>query len=377
MDKNQLQKLTLLVYDYTDGYFHVAKDIEEYPDAWCHLDWSARGPGKTTSGLAYMLLKDYKFLYLKRTKLDVETVCSGMSSEDYDTDDFNPYSGINNLCDFNILPRIIDKKTAFGGFYDCTVEGEPIGRPHGYILPFASIKSIKGLNFDFCDFIIFDEFIPQLGERISAQEGEMLLSLIRTVQRDRVKRGLPEVKLLLFANAETIATPVTRTLEVMDEIIELTYSNETIRYLKDREIVLHHIKPSEVDILRAEEETGLYKAMKNTTWGKKSYEGVFASNDFTALKKVSLKGYKPLTSYFYEEKRVYIYINSEGKYYLTYSKADKMKEVYNLNIEGEAQAFYYDVVVDLLEAIIDGRLAVEKYTMYDLITNYKKYFKKF
>ena len=62
MDKTQRQKLIKLVYDYKDGYFHVAKDIEEYPTAWCHIDWSARGPGKTTSGLAYMLLKDYRYM---------------------------------------------------------------------------------------------------------------------------------------------------------------------------------------------------------------------------------------------------------------------------------------------------------------------------
>ena len=36
---------------YDDGYYHVGKDIEMYPDAWCIIVWSRRGPGKTYSCL--------------------------------------------------------------------------------------------------------------------------------------------------------------------------------------------------------------------------------------------------------------------------------------------------------------------------------------
>ena len=33
--------------DYTDGYYHIRKDLEEYPDAGFICVWSRRGPGKT------------------------------------------------------------------------------------------------------------------------------------------------------------------------------------------------------------------------------------------------------------------------------------------------------------------------------------------
>ena len=377
MDKTQREKLLKLVWDFDDGYYHVGKDITEYPDAWCFIVYSLRGPGKTVSGLAYMLAEGKKFLYMKRTKLDVETLCSETQNADYDVDDINPFSPINRIIGSNYAARFIDKKTAFAGFYQCDSDGNAIGAPAGYCLAFNSVKSIKGMNFDFCDYIIFDEFIPQIGEKVNAREGELLLDLLKTAQRDRIQRGLPQIRLLLFANAESIATPVTRTLEVMDDIIELTYSEDTHRYIQERGILLHHIKPHEVAISRAEEDTGLYKAMKGTAWGAKTYEGLFAHNDFTTLKKVNMRGYKCQTSYFYENRRVYIYMNSEGRYYMTYSKDNKCKEVYNLNIEGEAAAFYYEWVGELQVAIIEGMLNVEKYTMYDLITNYKKYFKKF
>ena len=36
---------------YDDGYYHIAKDIEKYPDATVYIVWSKRGPGKTYSAL--------------------------------------------------------------------------------------------------------------------------------------------------------------------------------------------------------------------------------------------------------------------------------------------------------------------------------------
>lgn len=377
MDKRQMQKIKEIAYNFDDGYYHVSKDIADYPEAWCVIAWSMRGPGKTTGAMALMLAEGYKFLYMKRTKDDVELLCSGKAAGGLDTDDINPFSPLNRLAGTNIKPCMIDRKHAFAGFYECDDDGNPAGQPLGYILAFNGVKSFKGMNFDFCDYIIFDEFIPQIGERTSAgqKEGELVLQFYMTALRDRVQRGDKEIKLLLFANAEEVATPITRTLEVMDDIIELTYSEETRQYLEDRGILLHHIKASEVKAGNYQT-TGIHKAMSGTAWGRKTFEGEFTGNDFSKVKKLNLAGFKPLAAYFYENKYVYIYINGVGTYYLTYSK-QKVSDVYDLNVEGSAQAFYYDYVCDLRMAIMDGQLFCEKYTMYDLITNYKKYFKKF
>ena len=378
MDKKTRQKIHDLAYNFDDGYYHVAKDIHDFPDAWCIITWSKRGPGKTTGGVALPVGNNEKFLYMKRTKDDVELLCSGKAAGTLKTDDINPFSPLNRLCGINVKPVMIDKKHAFAGFYECTADDNPIGEPLGYCLAFNGVKSFKGMNFDFCDYIIFDEFIPQIGERTSAgqKEGELVLQFYMTALRDRVQRGEKEIKLLLFANAEDVATPVTRTLEVMDSIIELTYSDQTRMYIKDRGILLHHIKPWEVPAVQWDERLGIYRAMANTAWGRKTFEGEFTGNDFSKVKKVNMAGYRPLTAYFYENKTIYIYINDAGCYYLTYSK-QKVDKIYDLTIEGEALSFYYDYVCDLRMAIMDDLAYFEKYTIYDLITNYKKYFRNF
>ena len=50
------------------------------------------------------------------------------------------------------------------------------------------------------------------------------------------------------------------------------------------------------------------------------------------------------------------------------------RNFYNLNRENEQKKFYIDFVLDLCEACIEERFKFEKYSMYDLIINYRKFF---
>ena len=63
--------------DYQDGYYHFAKDLEDYPEAGMYVVWSRRGPGKTYSFLRYCIDHDEFFIYMKRTNDDVELLCTG------------------------------------------------------------------------------------------------------------------------------------------------------------------------------------------------------------------------------------------------------------------------------------------------------------
>jgi hypothetical protein len=41
----------------------------------------------------------------------------------------------------------------------------------------------------------------------------------------------------------------------------------------------------------------------------------------------------------------------------------------------EAERFYYDIVSELRFEAIENRILFESFTLYDLITNFKKYFR--
>ena len=355
-----------------DGYYHFEDDLKKYPDAWCYVVWSKRGAGKTYSGLLYSYNEKIPIIYMKRTNDDVNLLCEN-NKFGFDA---SPYVPLNRDQDMNV--KAIKINEGLGGFWKHETDPEsgseiPDGLPISYCLSCNAIKKFKGFDFSRCDWILFDEFIPQLGERISRKEGDMILDLYMTVSRDRQKRGRKPLKLVLFANAEEISTPITNTLEIVDIMADLNATGQTHFYDTERGIMLHHITPEEFP-LKETEKDGIYQAMKNTKWGAKSFDGSFANNDFSNVVKQSIKSMSPYIHIRHNMNDYYVYLNkNNGKMYMCHIKGKCLFD-YDLNYENDQKRFYMEHQVDLWNACVEDRLKFEKYSMYDIIMNYKKFF---
>ena len=349
----------------TDGYYHVLYDLLLFPDAWVYFVWSKRGPGKTYSALWLCYYSDIKFIYMKRTDKDVNLILKN-DNMDFDA---SPYKDLKRDKGLNIVGVKIDD--GIGAFYESDQEGEP-KKLLCYVLSFNKVQAYKGFGFADCEFIIFDEVIPQKGERIKRSEGENLLDLYMTVSRDRQKRGRKPLKMLLFCNAEEISTPVTKELEIIDDIADLNASG--IPYLfTERKMLLHHITNEEVPITEAET-LGIYEGMKGTAWFDKAFGGYFSGNDFSNVSKRSIRRSIPLIHVVYRKHDYYIYYKEEkGRYYMCSTPA-RCQYDYNLDRENEQKKFWCDFVVDLREACVNEQFKFEKYSMYDLLMNYRKFF---
>lgn len=347
-------------------YYNIMKDLEKYPDCWCYIIYSARGPGKTYSTLKGGLDENIKHIYMKRTIDDVDLICTS----DDDTTDFSPYKPLNRDLGTNIKPK--ELKKGIGAFYHCDSELTPYGSPVSYILALSAVRKFKGFDMSECDWIVFDEFIPQLGERLNRHEGDQLLDFYMTVSRDREKRGRKPLKLILLANANEISTPVTNTLEVVDIMAEMEAAGQAELLDEERGIYIHHLIEDEykVDI----SSTPIAKAMSKTSWGKMAFEGGFAFNDFSNVIKMSIKGMHPFIHIHYKTHDYYIYVREyDGMYYMCES-ANKCDFDYDLNKENDQKRFYIEHQGDLRYECIDNRMKFLKYSMYDLIVNYKKFF---
>lgn len=349
----------------SDKYYFFPDDIQKYPDAWCYVVYSRRGPGKTYSALRYAYENNICMAYMKRTIDDVSIICSDKKGID-----MSPYVPINRDGHYAIKPQLISK--GIGGFYDhYDDEGNLTGAPFSYCIALNAMKTVKGMDLSVCDWMLLDEFIPQAGEVVKHAEGEMLLDLYMTIRRDRLKRGREDLKLILFANSENISTPITNELEIVDSMVELNNSGQTHLYIEDRGIMIHHITEQEIP-LAEDESSGIMNAMRGTAWAAKAFGGEFANNDFSGIGHNRLKNYLPVCGYTYKRKNYYIY-NKDGEYYIC--KAQHNGEMYDLSRESDQNRFYYDQVLDIRDAFIDGKLTCQKYSMYDLIVNYKKYFR--
>lgn len=352
--------------DFNDGYYHLRKDIYEYPAAWLYVVYSRRGPGKTYSALRMCYADNIPFCYIKRTNEDVDFLCSGNTMLEVDP---SPFAPINRDFGINVTPKLIKK--GFGAFYNTDSEDNIIGKPIGYIISLNSVKRIKGFDLSNVDMIIFDEFIPQRGEIVKLSEGELLLDCYMTISRDRLERGKDPLKMILFANAEEISTPITNTLELTDLIASLKTSHY---YDDNRDILIHHITNDEIP-LKEVAKKGIYKGMYNTAWFDKSFGGDFSNNDFSNIQNISLKNMSVMIEVIFRRKHYYIYYHPVKCIYYMTTSPGKAPYVYDLSRENDQKKFYKDFGITLRCALAESRFMFKKYSMYDLINNYKKYFK--
>lgn len=347
-------------------YYDIRDDIKLYPYAWAYLIWSERGPGKTYSTLRMMIEDDYRFMFMKRTNDDIDMLCASAGNRRLNFD-ISPFVPLNRDFGWNIKPVKIQKGLA--GFYRCDEENNPAGCPLGYAVSLNIAGDVKGFDLSECDYMIFDEFIPKPYERVSRKEGDALLDIYMTVRRDRLQRGRPDLKLVCLANATSINNPTFNILEVVDTVAEMDVANQEYFY-SERGIMLHKIPATDI---APEDKQGIELAMEGTEWADMAFGGNFAYDDFSNVKHNRIKGYTPVCGIIYKRKTFYVYMKN-GNFYMTYAKAPKAP-VYDLNTENDQKRFFYDYQATLRNACINDRMKFEKYTMYDLIINYKKIFK--
>lgn len=358
----------LLSSDNKQLYYNVYDDLAKYSEVIILIAYSRRGVGKTYGALYGALVRKQPIIYIKRTIEDIDLICSGNSkAEGFDT---SPYVPINRDHGTNIKPKKIAK--GIGAFYNFDNNNEPVGAPVAYAVALSAIKNIKGIDLSHCEFMIFDEFIPQISEtRVLQSEGEALLDVYMTVARDREKRGRDPLRLLLFANSEQLYCPVVDELSIIDDIAKLAVSGESYRYIPERGILIHHV--NEIPITEAEK-GGIYKSMKGTRWWRKSFTGEFSKNDFTNISSKVLKKYSPLIHLHYREEDIYIY-SKDNDYYICKTASNKCPVSLDLNRDNHIRKFYIKYCMDIQDACTEGHVQFSDYSLYDLIMNFDKRFK--
>lgn len=354
-----------IFYDFKDDY-------EQNKDMAIFLIIGGRGTGKTYSTLKYTYEAKIKHCFMKRTDDDVTLLCSGGSKKGGNINfDLNPYKSINKDIGSNV--KAISVYKGLGGFWKCDENGEPILDPIGYVISLHKVAKVKGFDLSDCRMIIFDEFIPLPYERVDRKEGIELLDFYKTVSRASfIKEGFV-LPLVLLANATTVSCPIINELELADTIVEMQNNHISKLRLEDRSIFIH-ILEDKGGFREIEGQNPIYKAMKGTQWADMSLNNEFAYNDFSNVDKKSLKHSRCLIRVRNKQRTYYIYVGGSG-YYMTYQKSNTFAFDYDLNLENDQKRFYFEEVIDLQQACIEDRFKFQTYEMYDLIMNYKTFYK--
>ena len=361
-------------------YYYIDNDLRQFPNCWCYCIYSPRGDGKTYSVLDLLRRSQIKFIYMKRTNDDVRRLCAGSGNIDDNkkdlTVDLSPFKPINRDKHTNIRCVQIDEGIA--GFYDFELDTDsntwhPVGAPYGYVLSVNAIAKYKGFNLDECDVVVYDEFIPMPWERVLKTEGKAILSLYNTLMRDRIERGLPEIKLICLANASDVSNQLFDILEIIDDVVMLEKSGKKFFHDAYRGIMVHRITEEEFPT-KNKNKTGIMRAMENTPFSDVEFGSKFAFNNLSIVKKEKINGYKPVCSFKHRTKTFYVY-RKNGDYYITTTRHDKKMRFYDLESEIEAVQFWGAFGFDLRVALFEGKCLCSSYTAYNVIFNFKKYYK--
>lgn len=262
-----------------NGYMNMNNIIDSgYPFI---IVINGRGTGKTFNSLWEVLSRKIKFVYMRRTKTQVEEIS---------TPGRDPFSDINKKKNTSYIQKAVTKNTV-GIFDGEIVDGEirPTGKCLGYICALSTFSTMRGLVDTDIDMLIFDEFIPEWNERPLREEYYTFLNAVETLSRNRELEGKPALQSVLLSNSNTYVNPILVGMKIVNKVKSMQENHIEMLEIKDRGILV--IRPFSSPISEKKRDTALYKMAKNSDFIHMSIENRFSDFSRMRIKSMPIKEY--------------------------------------------------------------------------------------
>ena len=248
----------------------------------------ARGIGKTYGMIKWLLDNNISFLYLRRTKTQLEL----LNSKD---ENMNPFTALNNDTSYSLSMKKINPQVLgiYNSYPDPTCDGEMMleSLPRGYGMALSTFANMRSFGSDI-DFIFYDEFIPEKHAKPIREEATAFFNLIESISRNRELKGEPPIKVICCANSDDVGCPIFMALNVVNKALEM--QEKGIEEWHDHKRHLSLIMPTGSSIAKAKQQTSLYQLTKGSGFYSMATENAFVYNDLTNIRSVSLKDYRPV-----------------------------------------------------------------------------------
>lgn len=259
-----------------------------------------RGCGKTYSVLDYMQessSEDSKFIYMRRDGTEIDSCSSEYG---------NPYKKLNQDKGYDIHPFQISKFNGFGIARDDDMN------VIGYGVALSTFASMRSQDFSDVDRIFFEEFIPEKHKRKIKGEGQALLNLYETVNRNRELMGEKPVELIMCANGIDLANPILLELGATSLIGKMLMNGQRRLTIPEKALYIELIPRTKVSELK--EDTVLYRLASNE-FALDALDTKFRGADIDFVRKnVNLRSYKTEFSY-----GNYVFFSNAEHFYIAYS----------------------------------------------------------
>ena len=244
-----------------------------------------RGTGKTYGALKYVLETGIKFILMRRTQSQLETIARS---------DTNPFKspvrdlGLEWFCD----PAPAGK--SIYAYYRTTFEdGNPVhGDLLGYAIALSTVANLRGFDMSDVDLIIYDEFIPETHERALKNESDAFFNCYETINRNRELQGKQPVQVLCLANANDFACPILIGLNLVSTVERMIGQGKSEYVNPQKGVGIWLLSDSPIS--QRKQQTALYKLTGGTAFADMSIRNAFAGADDPDVYSVDLREYTPV-----------------------------------------------------------------------------------
>lgn len=260
-------------------YFDIKKEREK--GVYWYICIGLRGGGKTYSNTRDLVcdrVSGKNFLYLRRTLDELNISIDPMHPEQ------NAFMEINKDFDRNVTTGKSRRNDKLKRLYE---NDEFIG----YASSLNEIHKYRGIDLfaDTTD-IFYDEFIPQSNVVKMKNEGEAILNMYETVNRNRELKGEEPVRFTLCANSNDISHDLFIKLHLVETLERMKQKGQT-HYRKGYLKIIYF---NDEHFIQSKKETVLYQVAQDTEFYDMALKNDFAYNDFTDIENRVIKEYKPI-----------------------------------------------------------------------------------
>lgn len=322
--------------------FRAVRDLA-YPFT---LIIGGRGTGKTFGALESSIEDRRLFCYLRRKKTELDII---------NKDEFSPLRPICRARGWEYTSRPI--APGIVGFFSCDTDEDGkttiTGPAVGMTAALSTFGSLRGFDSSDVELLLYDEAIPERGERPLPHEPDKLDNAYETINRNRELQGRPPLQLIVMGNANDQASPILTSWGLASVVDKLRSRGGWIHTDDRRGICLVLLEDSPVT--EQKRDTALYRRAAGTDFAGMALDNAFAYNDRSHIIPRPLGEYTPRAVLgaccIYRHK-------AEQRYYVTEHRQGSPK-VYPDTETGRGR--FCDDFGYLYRAYFDGRVDFEDF----------------
>lgn len=284
-----------------DGWINAAAVLDD--PATFVVCVGGRGIGKTFGVLKEVLDREMKFIYLRRTQAQIDTI---------KLKELNPFKAVNDVTGSDIVSGSLGKY--MGGFWHSDEKGQAVGAPIGLAVALSTVSNIRGMSAEDYEVVIFDEFIPERHERPIRAEETAFLNCMETFNRNREFQDKPPLKVVLLSNSNDLDSPILQAIGALRPLDEMIRKRQSYNVIAGGNVAIYRYLNSPVT--EKKKKTVLYKVSNNADFSGMALDNEFSKANYENVGRQDLKQYAPLVSIggmtVYEHKSERLYYVVDG-----------------------------------------------------------------